>query len=93
MKTGKNLTRDQQISQDILGAKVDCVEAPEQHNLRPTYFNNNEGMIIDAEIEKLISKGVIEPASDEEGEILSNIIIRPKTNGTHRMILNLKEFN
>ena len=50
-------------------------------------------MIIDAEIEKLISKGVIEPASHEEGEILSNIFIRPKTDGTHRMILNLKEFN
>ena len=50
-------------------------------------------MIIDAKIEKLISKGIIEPASHEEGELLSNIFIRPKTDGPHRMILNLKEFN
>ena len=71
----KTLTCDQQILQNILGTKVDCVEAPEQHSLRPTHFNHNEGMIIDAKIEKLISKGVIEPASHEEGEILSNIFI------------------
>ena len=89
----KNLTHDQQILQNILGPKVDYVEAPEQHNLRTTHFNHNEGMIINAEIEKLISKGVIEPTSHEEGEILSNIFIRPKTDGTHRMTLNLKEFN
>ena len=89
----KNLTRDQQISQDILGAKIDCVKSPEQHNLRLTHFNHNESMIIDAEIKKQISKGVIEPAPHEEGEILSNIFIRSKTDGTHRMILNLKEFN
>ena len=86
----KNLACDQQILQNILGAKVDCVEAPEQHNLRPTHFNQNEGMIIDAEIEKLISKGVIEPASHEEGEILSNIFIRRKAESTYRMTLNLK---
>ena len=89
----KTLTCDQQILQNILGTKVDCVEAPEQHNLRPTHFNHNEGMIIDAKIEKLISKGVIEPASHKEGEILSNIFIRPKADGTYRMTLNLKEFN
>ena len=57
----KNLTCDQQILQNILGAKVDFVETPEQHNLRTTHFNHNEGMMIDAEIEILISKGVIEP--------------------------------
>ena len=28
----ENFMRDQQILQDILGAKIDCVEAPEQHN-------------------------------------------------------------
>ena len=61
----KNLTRDQQILQDILGAKIDCVKAPEQQNLRLTHFNHNECMIMDSEIEKLISKGVIEPPSHD----------------------------
>ena len=50
-KNSKNLTRDQQILQDILGTKIDCVKAPEQHNLRPIHFNHNESVIIDAEIE------------------------------------------
>ena len=49
--------------------------------------------IVKAEINKLLTKGVIIPAAQETGEFISTIFLRPKKDGTHRNILNLKEFD
>ena len=42
---------------------------------------------------KLLEKGVIEPCVPETGEFISTIFLRPKKDGSHRMILNLKKLN
>ena len=39
------------------------------------------------------SNGVIEKVQHEKGEIISNIFIRPKQDGSFRLILNLKKLN
>ena len=49
--------------------------------------------IINGEIQKLLSKGVIEYSHREEGEYFSNLFTAPKKDGTHRTILNLKYLN
>jgi len=48
---------------------------------------------VDLEIAQLLKKGVIQPSKHEAGEFISTIFTRPKKDGTHRMILNLKSFN
>ena len=42
---------------------------------------------------KLLVKGVIIPTTHGPGEFISTIFLRPKPDGTHRMILNLKKVN
>jgi len=45
------------------------------------------------EIDKLLLKGVLKVSSPEPGEFISPIFLRPKPDGSHRVILNLKPFN
>ena len=89
----RELTHDQEILRDIRGSNIESNTTPQQHELSCKQFSEDDTLIIESEVEKLLSKGVIEPAQHEQGEILSNIFIRPKTDGTCRLILNLKEFN
>ena len=57
-------------------------------------FNQSELSIIDGEIEKLLSKEVIEKCSHLEGEFISPIFCKLKKNKIDcRMILNLKDLN
>ena len=49
--------------------------------------------ITQAEICKLLSKGVIVPIQRKDDDFVSNIFTRKKRDDTYRMILNLKKFN
>ena len=49
--------------------------------------------VVQDEIEKLEEKQVIQKANNIQGQIVSNIFVREKKDGTYRMILNLKEMN
>lgn len=56
-------------------------------------FNAVESKIIETEISKLLSMGVIKEVQIESDQFLSPIFVRPKKNGEYRMILNLKRLN
>ena len=58
---------------------------------RSTY--SADAMVVRTEVQKLLNKGVIKPSAHEEGEIISPIFVRPKKDGTYRLILNLKQLN
>ena len=66
---------------------------PFQTNGRPSAFNQSQHDIIAVEIERFRLKGVLKVSSREPGELISPIFLRPKPDGSHRMILNLKPFN
>ena len=66
---------------------------PFQTNVRPSTFNQSQHDIVAVEIEKLRLRGVLKVSSPEPGEFVSPIFVRPKPDGSHRMILNLKPFN
>lgn len=51
-------------------------------------FGNKE--IISLEIAKLLNKGVIEQSKPCDGDFISTILVRPKKDGSHRLILNVK---
>ena len=89
----KSLTSDPDILSNVSGVKIECDFLPEQPARNKSHFNQTEFHIIQKEIETLISKGVLEATSPSAGQIISPIFLRPKPDGTHRMILNLKQFN
>lgn len=44
-------------------------------------------------LDTLEYKGVIEQSNHEHGDVISNIFIRPRPDGTQRLILNLSKLN
>lgn len=56
-------------------------------------FNTTEQEIIDQLLKKFLNRHIVESASHEIGEVISNIFIRPKPDGTYRLILNLSNLN
>lgn len=73
--------------------KVHSRLSPERDNVRSSVFNRVQQAIVAKEIETLLDKGVIKPSCHESGEFVSPIFLRPKPDGTYRMILNLRAFN
>ena len=68
----------------------------------PPLFNTNclikssrehEYPIVRQEVHKMLEKRVITKVSPIPGQILPNVFLRPKKDGTHHLILNLKRFN
>ena len=56
-------------------------------------FGFQEQEFIVAELQRLLSKEVIAASPHEPGEYISPIFVRPKGDGTCRLILNLKKLN
>lgn len=96
IKNWEKLTSDDDILQTVRGLKLefDC-PASELHtpDLQQTKLNDTEKQAVDAEIEKLAKKRVISSCTSESGQFVSPVFTRPKKDGNHRMILNLKELN
>ena len=89
----RTLTSDKIILSDVLGAAIECTATPVQHKLPNQIFSKHEYPIVRQEVHKLLEKCVIAKVSPIPGQILSNVFLRPKKDGTHRLILNLKRFN
>ena len=66
---------------------------PVQHKLPNQIFSDHEYHIVRQEVHKLLEKCVVTKVSPISGQILSNVFLRPKKDGTHQLILNLKRFN
>jgi hypothetical protein len=61
---------------------------------KPIKFTDNETSVIDKEIKEMLSKGIIEHATEkDDNEYISIIFVRPKKNGKYRVILNLTQLN
>lgn len=65
-----------------------CCDFSSKNNVQ-----GNQHVFVDAEINKLLKMGVIEISNHEKGEVISPIFLVPKSDGSFRLILNLKEFN
>ena len=58
--------------------------------------NQEQGNLVketDEEIQKLLDMKVLEKSEHEAGEVISPIFMVKKSDGSYRMILNLKQFN
>lgn len=87
----KDFTSDKDILSCVAGLRIDFTAKPRQPKLYVPSFS--EQLAIDNELTKLAEKQVIEPTRYDPEEIISPIFVRPKKDGSHRLILNLKRLN
>ena len=56
-------------------------------------ISEDQAVFVEAEIAKLLKKGVLKTTNFEEGDFVSPIFLTPKSDGSFRLILNLKKLN
>ena len=72
---------------------MDFCYLPAQNTVHQINHRKPEIEIIEKEIAKLLQKGVIYKCGRVSDDFVSSIFARPKQDGSHRMILNLKRLN
>lgn len=94
IKCWEKLTSDPWILNIVRGFKLPLWTIPFQER-EPRPFNLSKVQLAEfsAVIESLLKKKVIEETEECEGQFISNVFLRPKPNGKHRLILDLTLFN
>jgi len=88
------LTSDWFILDSVQHYNIEFAQTPEQESVpKEINFTPQEQIIIEEESSKLLRKGVITEASHCRREYISTTFARPKKDGGHRLILNLKQLN
>ena len=81
-----SITSDSEVLQTVNGLKISLVCDPPSHRIFQHPFGIKEKMFIETEIEILLKKGVIARPKHEQGEFISPIFVRPKSDGGFRLI-------
>lgn len=87
------MTSDSTILEIITGYRIAFDTLPLQSTAPHIHFSQKEEIIIQTEISKLVTKQVIVETTHCENEFISSVFTRPKKDGSHRLILNLKKLN
>lgn len=87
----EKITSDVSILSTVEGIEINSDDVPCQTLARETKFCNQKEKIIQRELDKLLKKEVVISCDHEEREYISTIFLRDKSDGTHRLILNLEE--
>jgi hypothetical protein len=82
----QNLTPDPEILSTVTGTFIELDTPPITKACPKIRFSIRESDIIDQEIAKMLAKGIVEVATHTSGEVVSNAFIRPKKDGSHRLI-------
>ena len=85
----EEITSDQEVLKTVQGMKLEFEESPLQGECSGFEITKNQPTIQD-EVNKLLEKGVVAECEHEAVEYISPIFLREKTDGTQRLIFNLK---
>lgn len=89
-----SLTTDTEILSTVSGLPLEFESRPDQQFYASKQnFTSEESKFIGTEINNLLQKNVIKESLHEPGEFISPIFLRPKNDGSFRLILNLKKLN
>ena len=90
-----DLTSDQEVLDTVRGLPIILDEDFETITNHQTQYplGCDEHVFVEQEILRLLDLGAIVPSSHEPGEFISPIFVRPKDDGSFRLILNLKKLN
>ena len=92
--TWQNITSDPWILNTVRGYEIEFEQQPVQTCIpNQLSVSITEEKQINAEIKNFLAKGIIHKVNSKPGQYFSNIFIRPKKDGSVRLILNLKQFN
>lgn len=90
----RKLTSDPEVLESVTGLPIELVDQIPAKGSYQHFLKAEELTFLRDEIQRLLHKGVIEISSHEEGEYISPVFLRPKSDGDgYRMILNLKKLN
>ena len=90
----KKLTTDCSMIDIVQGFSLDFTDLPKQFKLPGQILKGPAEVAIAEELlQKLLNKRVIEETNIDRSGYISNIFLRPKSSGGHRLILNLKNLN
>ena len=88
-----SLTRDTWVYQAITDLKLQFDNNPDYQRKREIQFSAHVETIVQRELHKLLAQHVIEKTQPSADQYVSNIFLRPKKDGSHRLILNLERLN
>lgn len=91
----KALTSDREILEMVSGLPIEFLDdvVPEFAMPYERPFNSVQDSFISNEISTLLKKGVLLVVPHEPGEVISPIFLTDKSDGSFRLILNLKRLN
>ena len=90
----QSLTSDPEILETVSGCKIEFDTIPSLNKVMVhAVLSETQTESVDTEVSNLLRKQAIEACDHEAGEYISPIFTRPKEDGSHRMILNLKSLN
>ena len=90
----KKLTSDPSILQTVQGCDFKFVSSSEQHSIpRNTVFKSEEKELVTKMLPDYEQRSIIKKSDHCEGEFISPIFLRPKKDGSSRLILNLRNLN
>jgi hypothetical protein len=93
VKEWAQVTSDKNLLDIVRGMRIPLTMTPTQTMGSAGSFSKKEEQAIASELHRLLEKHIVEPAEHSQGEIISLIFVREKTDGQYRLILNLKQFN
>lgn len=93
IKYWQELTSDTYILDIVRGYKIEFSEIPYQTRARPTVACKRDSEIIEDLILSFEKKGIIRKANHCDDQFISTVFTVPKSDGSFRLILNLKDLN
>ena len=92
ISTWEGVTSDKEVLQTAQEMKLKSEESPLMVGCSGFEIPQTQPLIKE-EVNELLRKGVVVECEHEVAESISPIFLREKTDGTQRLILNLKSFN
>ena len=90
----QELSGDKWLLDTVRGVVIPFVEIPMQTVIpKPFKLSTAEQDFVDCELQVMLGKGIVERVEPLEDQVLSNIFLRPKKDGSYRFILDLTWVN
>lgn len=88
------ITQDQNVLNSVQGIKLNTnLDICQAFIPKPIKFNASEMAIMEQEMLQLQAKGIVVQVTPHFSQYISNVFMRPKKDGSFRIILNLRSLN